>query len=284
MPAISKKQVGTEARRATKAGRFYEIVSGDPYPSVKTILQIVNKPALIPWAAKMERLAVMAVAADMFEEMSKPMVIASGIKRDTYLSLLESRIGKAKASQKELEAAGEIGSQTHSYIEWHLAKLMGGKVGPAPKIDGKALWAFMSFEDWAKSIELLPLRSEQVIFSHKHRYAGTMDLLAWIMKDGQRRLALIDFKTGKAIYSEAYMQLAAYREALVEMGLEVADVCMVLRLPKIDSDPEFEVVEVPDIPQHFEAFLAARDLWHWSQARELEYKIRSQKAKEEACL
>jgi len=50
---------------------------------------------------------------------------------------------------------------------------------------------------------------------------------------------------------------------MIEMGLETADRCMVLRLPKIVTDPEFEVVEVTDIDWHFKAFLAARELWQW---------------------
>ena len=34
--------------------RFYKI-GGEEYPSVTTILQVVNKPALGPWYAKQER-------------------------------------------------------------------------------------------------------------------------------------------------------------------------------------------------------------------------------------
>jgi hypothetical protein len=275
MAIISEK--GIESRRATKSGRWYEIIPGDPYPSVTTILGIVNKPAIGPWMAKMERLAVMSVAADMYEEMNKALVARSNITRDVYLSLLDSRIGKARAGQKDMEAAGEIGSQAHAMIEWQIRKDIGQKPGKAPDISERALWAFMAYEDWARSVELLPLRSEQVVFSHQHRYAGTMDLLAWVVREGKRQLALIDFKTGKAVYSEAYLQLSAYRQALIEMGLETADVCMVLRLPKIYTDPEFEVVEVTDMDTHFKAFLSARDLWQWSYNQEQSYKKKTNK-------
>jgi hypothetical protein len=281
MPTVSKAAIGIEARRATKAGRFYEIKPGCRYASVTNILGIVNKPALIPWAAKMERLATIAAAADMFEEWKGPLRVTTTINRDTYCSLLEARIGKAKASQKELEAAGEIGSQAHAMIEWHLEQQLGRKVGPPPKISDKATWAFMAFEDWARKVELLPLRSEQVIFSHKYEYAGTMDLLAWIMREGKRGLALIDFKTGKAIYAESYLQLSAYRQALIEMGLETADVCVIVRLPKVETDPEFEAVEVPDMDSHFTAFCAAHELWKWQRDREAEYRAKIDKAKEQ---
>ena len=274
MPVAKPTICGIESRRHTKAGRFYQILQPPkpPYPSVTTVENVIAKQALYHWYAKMERQAVMAVAADMFEELSKPLVISTGITRETYLSLLESRIGKAKAATKAVEAAGEIGSQAHAMIEWHIRGLLGLSVGPPPKICTAASWAFMAFQDWARSIELLPLRSEQVVFSHVHRYAGTLDLLAYIMRDGQRRLGLVDFKTGKAVYAEAYLQLAAYRQALIEMGLETADACFVVRLPKIETDPEFEVVEVENVEEHFAAFLAARQLWEWQQVQEAAYR------------
>lgn len=255
--------VGIESRRATKAGRFYEIVPGDPWPSVTTIEDIIAKQALYNWYAKTEREAVMAVAGDMFEELSKPLVLSTGMTRAVYLSLLESRLGKQKAGQREMQSAGEIGTQAHEMVEWHVRKLLGLKVGPMPKISDKAAWAFMAFEDWARSVEFLPLRSEQVVFSHRHRYAGTMDILAWIAKGKSRELALIDIKTSSGVWPEMRLQLSAYYHALIEMGLEKADHCLIVRLPKKESDPEFEVVEVTDLERHFEAFLAARQLWQW---------------------
>jgi len=260
---MAGKPIGIESRRAKKAGRFYEIVPGDPWPSVTTIDGVLAKQALYQWYAKTERQAAILAAADMFEEFSKPLVIQTKITREVYESLLEARIGRQKAGQKELELAGNIGTEAHGMIEWHLRQMLSLPVGPAPKISEPALWAFMAFEDWSRSVELLPLRSEMVVFSHKHRYAGTMDLLAWIMRAGKRELVLIDFKTGKAVWPESFLQLAAYREAMIEMGLETAQHCMVLRLPKIVTDPEFEVVEVTDVDWHFKAFLAARELWQW---------------------
>src|SRR5512135_1494532 len=155
-------------------------------------------------------------------------------------------------------------------IDWHLRQTMGLKDGPAPKISDKALWEYMSFEDWAQKMQLLPLRTEQVVYSKKYKYAGTLDLLAWIVKDGQRRLLLGDFKTGKAIYAEAKLQLSAYAKALAEMGLETPDVCMVIRLPKNENDPEFETLEVTDLDVHFNAFLSAYEVWKWQRSNDKE--------------
>jgi hypothetical protein len=288
MPAINQKQIGIDARRATKAGRFYE-VGDDSYPSVTTILSVIGKPALINWAAKVERVAVVEAAANLYEDIHG----TPKMSRPVFVTTLEARIGKQKAATKELEKAGEIGTQTHAIIEWNIRKNLGQKVGPEPKIQEKALWAFMSFEDWAKRVSLKPVRIEQVLFSTKYGYAGTMDLLAHVtltqsdIPDGMdlksgTYLALIDFKTGKAVYREAYQQTAAYKNALIEMGHEKAEVCMIVRLPKIETDPEFETVIIPDPDSHFQAFLHTFELWKWVQIGEREYQEKIRAAKESA--
>lgn len=255
--------IGIESRRATKSGRFYEILPGKFYPSVTTVENVIAKPALYQWYAKTERHAVLDVCADMFEEMQGPLIATAGFSRETFKALAEGRIGKKKAGQREMETGGEIGNDAHLMIDWHNRQLVGYKTGPMPKIGEKSLWAYMSYEDWAKSKDVLPLRMEQVVFSHEYQYAGTIDLLAWISNGEDRELALIDFKTSKGIWPEMKLQLAAYRHALIEMKLERPDHCYIVRLPKLETDPEFEVAEVEDIDRHFEAFLAARRLWQW---------------------
>lgn len=276
MATVSKRQVGIEARRQTKQGRYYDIVPNDPFASVTNILGIVNKPALIPWAAKMERIMVVQAAKELYKE-----GVAQGLTEDAYITILEARIGKQRASQRELEAAGEIGSQAHAMIEWTLRKAMGQQVGPQPKICDAAQWAFMAYEDWAKKVALRPIRIEQVVYSMQHKYAGTMDLLAWVADANDlAHKTLIDFKTGKAIYAEAYLQTAAYRRAIMEMGLDDVEAGMIVRLPKVESDPKFEAVEVPDLEGNFRAFLAALDLWRWQQEREVEYRAKIEALKE----
>jgi hypothetical protein len=108
-----------------------------------------------------------------------------------------------------------------------------------------------------------------------------MDLLAWVTDENDvAHKTLIDFKTGKAIYAEAYMQTAAYRHAIEEMGLDAVEQGMIVRLPKVESDPEFEAVPVPDMDGNFLAFLHALGLWRWQQVREAEYKAKIESLKE----
>ena len=172
---------------------------------------------------------MMDAAADLYEDTAA----LPRLPRTAYLTTLQARIGKQKAYKRELEKAAEIGSQCHRLLEWNIRKALGQKVGPEPKVFDDALWAFMAFSDWAAKVNLKPKLIEQIVFSTRHGYAGTMDLMAEV--DGVD--TLVDFKTSKAVYAEAHLQTAAYRVALQEMGHGTVDRAVIVRLPKVQTDP-----------------------------------------------
>lgn len=248
-----------------QSSRFYD-VNGKKMPSVTTILSCIGKPALVNWAAKVEREMVMEVAGNLYHEIAEtPRMSKLG-----FLTTMADRLGKTKASQKELAKAGEIGTQAHAWIEWTIkAQLMHVNIGPCPVISAPATLAVSAWERWKNSVEFKPLRCEQAVWSHTHQYAGTMDLLAEI----NGRLTLLDWKSGKKIYPEASLQNIAYRYALEEMGLisSVND-CdgMVVRLPKVETDPEPEVGKVEGYPGDLmQVFLHVKALWEWTQKDEV---------------
>ena len=248
-----------------RSGRFYEL-DGERYPSVTHIIQVINKPALIAWAANQERDFCVAGAADLYLDLCK----TPPMSRVSYVTTLQTRLGKERAHKKTLEKASEIGSQAHSLIEWNLRQRLGQRVGPEPKVVDDAQWSFMSWQDWSNSVSLKPIFIEQVVFSKTHGYAGTMDLLAEV--NGVP--TLIDFKTGKAIYAESYLQNVAYQVALGEMGHTPAVSGVIVRLPKVQTDPAFEVGNVPPVSELFETFLAAKRVWAWWFAQEEAYRQR----------
>lgn len=252
------------------SGRFYD-VDGRLLPSVTHILQCIGKPALIQWAAKEERLMVMEAAADLYEDVHG----TPKMSRPTYIATLDGRIGKVRANQKLLAKAGEIGTQVHALVEWNIRKRLQQKVGPEPKVEEKALWAFMAWEDWAKSVNLKPLLIEQQVFSLTYGYAGTMDLLAEV----NGLVTLVDFKTGKAVYAEAHLQNVAYQAALIEMGHLKPDQGMIVRLPKNETDPGFEAVTCPSVADLLPTFLHVKSVWEWWFAGEQAYREKREAAK-----
>lgn len=248
------------------SGRFY-LVDGDSLPSVTHILGCIGKPALINWAANQERTLVSEASADLYDDLVK---LPKPLSHMAYLTTLQGRIGKAKAHSRELAKAGEIGTQVHHLIEWNLRKSLGQSLGPEPRVVDDAQWAFMAYQDWANSVNLKPKFIEQTVFSRVHGYAGTMDLLAEV--NGEERL--IDFKTGKAIYAEAHLQNVAYQVALSEMGHGTPTGGLIVRLPKVQTDPAFEVVEVGPVADLFPTFLAVKDVWRWWFAQEEAYRAK----------
>ncbi len=284
-------------RTTGATSRFYDITHADGtaarYPSVTTILSAISKPALIGWAAKEERLAVSEAAADLYADAAAQRY---QMPRATYLLALEQRLGKTKAHLKTLAKAAEIGTAVHHKIEWALKRQMGQIVGPEPQLADAGEWAFMAWQDFARDVSLTPVHVEQVVWSRKHGYAGTLDhvvrlnaraLLTTLDRQGpvessvaewlaarETALACVDIKTGKSIYGEAMLQSAAYQHAYMEMGHGIVDGGLIVRLPKVTSDPGFEVAVVPPARQLFPTFLATRQLWEWQYAEETAYRAR----------
>jgi predicted RecB family nuclease len=108
-------------------------------------------------------------------------------------------------------------------------------------------------------VALEPLWIEQVVWSDRHRYAGTVDLVARV----EGRLTVVDYKSGKRVYQEAHLQLAAYAAALAEMGHEDCPHGCIVRLPKVAEDV-FEVVPCPPRDQLLPVFLHLRAVWAWA--------------------
>lgn len=254
---MTSRSSGIETRRQTRQGRFYDLPDRPPYPSVTTVLQALAKPALVNWAAKVERERVMDLASTLYADLAT----CPPMSRAAFYTTLQSRLGDEKAGQKLLAKAGEIGSEAHQMIEWRTRTLMGQAVGAPPAITDKAQWAVMAWEDWWRTHDVQPIHVEQVVFSDTHRYAGTVDLVARV--DGLPML--IDYKTGKAVYAEAHLQNAAYQHALLEMGHEDCAGGLVVRLPKVETDPEFEVVPVEGREEMFQVFVHLLQVWRWQQ-------------------
>jgi hypothetical protein len=264
----TKQEVTTKNRIQKQSSRFYDI-EGDLLPSVTTICSVINKPALMPWAAKVEREMVLSVSADLYADCA---TTKQQMSRAAWLLTMNARLGKEKASAKEMAKASNIGTQCHELIEWTLRGELMHEAGPSPRISDTAQWAYMAWQDWRRAVNLKPIAVEQVVYSRKHGYAGTLDLLAEV--DGV--LTVIDWKTGKAVYSEAHLQNAAYRYAIREMGHGYPKEGLIVRLPKLESDPFFEVVKAKPEELMFPKFLDAKSVWTWAQEMDAEYQAKQQ--------
>lgn len=251
-----------------RSTRFYKIDEETSYPSVTSILSVVAKPALVNWAANRERDMVLEAAAQLWGDVPTSPKMTNA----AYIATLQGRLGKVKAYKKDLEKAADIGSQAHAVIEWELRRELLQESGPRPKIGDKAEWSVMAWEDWRHSVNLAPLAIEQTVWSATYGYAGSLDLLCELDTPDGRRRVVVDWKTGKAIYKEAKLQNAAYVQAVCEMGhARLGDVSgLIVRLPKVETDPKFETLEIPraDQPRLLATFLVVKALWEWVEQEE----------------
>ena len=215
-------------------------------PSVTNVLGILDKPALMWWAASVERDMVVERAAQLFKDFDGQV---QGTKH-AIAAKIRNYLPKQQARFKKSKEATDIGQETHDLIQ-HRCKEMLGEAGPRPKTsDDSPEIAFMAWEEWAQEVNFEPLLVEQTVWSDIMKAAGTVDcggIQDW-PEPGERRHFTYDWKSSKrsktapnGIYPESLIQVSTYAQMLVELGIfpENTMGCIV-RLPKSLEDHIFE--------------------------------------------
>lgn len=196
-------------------------VNAETIPSVTGVLSVINKPALINWAA---RTAIEYVAAQ----------IDPGVTYDEIQLAAIWQAGKSAHYQKKVDA-GDLGTFTHKWVEDYIK----GNHPGMPVNEGLKA-SVNQFTDWVAEHQVQFLMSEQPIYSKKYKYAGTLDFICKI--DGQ--LFIGDLKTSSGIYDEMWIQTAAYRQARSEEYPEEKYVGQLI--VRIGKDGSFEFAKMTD--------------------------------------
>ena len=172
--------------------------------------------------------------------------VPSQTKFKEIIDELMIEVKKEKKSKK----AADIGTVLHEYgycKENHLP-FDYSLVENHPDKD-KVLNAITNFDTWHSTCKDVVIKSEQIVGSWTHWFAGTFDRL--VMRDGV--LVLCDFKTSGSIGLEHKIQLAAYRIAIREwLGMEVK----AFEIERFDKDKI--------------GFDPAKDIWFTSDAAEMQ--------------
>lgn len=196
-------------------------VDGVTVPGVTTILSIVSKDALIPWAAK--------CTADYYKEAIKPEVGYSPEE------LEEIYINAKKAHTKKKTDAADTGTITHQWVSDHIE----GK-DPGTPTDPIVAGAVERFLNWEREHKVEFLLSEQPCYSKKYNYAGIIDFICRI--DG--KLYCGDLKTNNAFHANSmFSQVSAYKLCREEEFGEHFDGILVCRVGKTDVDFEVRICE-----------------------------------------
>lgn len=232
-------------RRNYGRGHGYQL-DGEKILGVTTVIDVLDKPALRNWYA--EQAAKRAV--DEWDRIAEMPVS----ERLDYI-----RWGP----RDTVRAAALRGTEIHTLGD----KLARGEDVDVPDEHRGPVEAYARFlDEW----QIETIASETPLVNTEHRYGGTADLWATIgVRDNAT--ALIDVKTGKGIYSEVGLQLAAYRNANLyqpENGVEV-EVPSVERVYVAHVLPDaVRMLPIIATPRVFRTFLyllqIKRDVETWS--------------------
>jgi hypothetical protein len=234
-------------------GHRYVDALGAKVPGVTTIIgEGVPKPALVDWSAR----TTAAYAVDYWDELA-------GLSVSERLKRLE------RARFEVRDSAAVQGTKLHALADRLVA---GEEVVVPPELEGHVAAYIRFLDEW----QVRPILREFVAVSHEHGYAGTGDLLAELVcpEDPDRTERwLLDTKTGRSVFGEVALQLAAYRYAdcyIAEDGSEQPMPSVThTGVVHVRADG-YELVPVTARRRQYLAFLYAREVAKFAaEARDL---------------
>lgn len=162
-------------------------LDGVKIPGVTSIIGVLDKPALVQWAAT----SVATHAVDNWDRLAgMPLV---------------KRYEELKMSHRSKNREAIIrGKRIHALAE---RIIRGEEVDPK---DASLVAAAQAYADLLDAWELEPVLLEASCVNRGYMYAGTLD---GVMRSPKLGTIIVDVKTGKKAYSEVALQLAAYRNA-----------------------------------------------------------------------
>ncbi|HWC30709.1 MAG TPA: hypothetical protein VG845_11575 [Dehalococcoidia bacterium] len=234
----------------TRAGQRYYDWRGERFYSVTTMINGgMPKPALINWAKKF-------TAEYAYDHQDVLAAMVADGDRDGAIDWLKN------AAYRDRDKKADLGTYLHEAIEAYAL----GK--PFPKIRDEASARMTNFHGFLEEYRPVFEMTEASVFNRTHRYAGTLDAIIRLGDPGNGEGArlLLDMKSGKAVYPEVALQLAAYTHAEFvampdgsEKPMPPVDGACALHL----SDDGFELVDVQADEEVFRFFLHVREVYRW---------------------
>jgi hypothetical protein len=242
------------------AGKRLYAWRGEKFWSVTTIIGGgLPKPALLPWGIK--SVAEVAVAKRRtLMAMTSECENGGNCKAPDWCASCDAAVRWLKSSPyQQRDKAMELGTKIHAAAE---AYKLGKPMPPWPEDIAPSMAQYERFLlAFAPTFEQV----EESVYNRAQRYAGTLDAIL-TLSDGRR--LLIDYKTGKAIYPEVSLQLAAYRYAEF-IGLPDGSEAPV---PEVDGaavlhllPDAWQLIDVRADAAVFSAFLYARETFRFME-------------------
>lgn len=215
--------------------RHIHTLNDKPLMGITTVLGVIAKPALIPWAVKM---------------MEQHIQNECSLDKDgNYQVSVDELTDAKKAYTRTRDKAGDFGTEVHKLIEQSI------KEGKFVKSDNEMVnKALENFTGWVAENKVKFLESEKHLYSEKMWTGGIVDIVCEI--DGEIYIA--DIKTSSGIYPEMMLQMAGYHLMLDEMKDYDVKGYIVVNLNKKGG---IKVQKTYAVDEKREAFLSALNLY-----------------------
>jgi hypothetical protein len=221
------------------------------YPGVTGILKILDKSGpLMGWAARQTAEAVVALGWAGVQD------LVAAVGPEGFIKAVTSR------SAWKNDEAKDMGSRIHELTEAIDAHRDTGPMTPTEALRVEHYRTWRDASGWDLKVR------EAVLVNPEFGFGGTLDILA---RDRDGRSVLADIKTGKGVYKESILQLAAYGLATF---IQPEGAATVSRMPKVDRYAILHVtakgvreIEIPIGDEDRSAFLACMDLTRWSDSQ-----------------
>ena len=231
-----------------KPPRIYpaEKAGGAPRPSVTEVLSILDKSGpFMGWALK---------ECTNYLDLHQQEIIDTLDNLDMegwHQILKDARSAHRHVSDK----AKDVGHRVHEIVH-DFGQGLPVVLDDEPDQVKRGVQAFLS---WGERSGLIFTEGEQTVWSDDLDTAGTLDALGLI----GGTLAVLDWKTSRAIYPEYFVQASVYAHCYEEMHKQRVGSVWIVRFDKETGAPEER--EVKDRAAHVDAFRAMRKAWQWKQ-------------------
>lgn len=225
-------------------GRGYP-VGDDVFPSVTEIMKSLSAPALERWKIG---LAAEFAVSDAIRQLANSDKFAArkAIEAEPY----HFRPG----------GVADLGTRVHAAVDAAVSGIQYDDPETKPFV-----------ETWAKCVAEHKIKfeaTERTCFNREYSYAGTFDA---IVKINRSEPAVLDYKTGKRIWPDVALQLAAYANA--EGLLDSPDGRILGPMPECRTDrglvmllhrDKYELRPV-ELPTAWFTFRAVKTAWDWQR-------------------
>lgn len=164
-------------------------------PSVTTILNVLNKPALFDWGIR--------TACDDIEGNLRALFAGNSFTEQQILNIVAN--GRT-AHDRVREEAAEIGVSAHDWLRDYWFSVMRKTDLPERPTELKPKRCIENALDFFGQHKMVPVAVEVPLYSREHKICGRVDWIGYIDDE----LCVQDYKSSKALYPEVVLQETFY--------------------------------------------------------------------------